>query len=98
MTVRRIYADQSLPDLSDDDEAAWRNWLKQHGIPDPNHMPLGIIECDDEHRQIHCEIYLRNEKGNAYRHRDGLALQEIVVQLEAPALPCPPGYLIEVLP
>jgi hypothetical protein len=106
MTTRTVFLDRGLPELSDELEQAWRRWMTQHGLPDPNEMPAGReLNCDDDARTVTFDQWRRNEAGKHYLepnpYRPGeqqMAYDTITLQLEAPALPLPDGYPVKIAP
>lgn len=72
-------------------QVAWRDWCRHHGI-DPNDVPASCwIERDEQRRRIVHEAYARNELGQRYPDETGQdAAREVrVVQLEAVPSPFP---------
>jgi hypothetical protein len=95
---RTVTLHLGLRDLSQDDRAAWQEWLHRHGVVDPNVIPLGSrLVVDDDARTVTFERFLVDHTGQlvTFPDEDGeptLATQKLTVQLEAPAAPIPNGY------
>lgn len=101
MTTRLVYIDRSLCDLAESDRLAWQQWLARMGV-DPMKVPLDVeLELDDTACTIAwsgCEVNPDTGYPRRSAIRDGLVmLTRYEVQLEAPALPVPPGFRVEVI-
>ena len=101
MTTRTVYPDKSFPQLGPELDLDWRIWLAQHGLPNPEDLPLrnNPIICDDTARTVTVERYVRTPKGHCQldpSRPNELLTEPVTVQLEAPALPIPNGYEVVV--
>jgi hypothetical protein len=64
-------------------------WARRHGIDPNDAVGTQIVEVDDDARQIHVEVYARDEEGQI-AIVGGEAITELrCIQLEAPALALP---------
>jgi hypothetical protein len=96
---RRAVIDECLCCLPDEQAEAWMIWLQRHQIDDWRWIVLDTeIVCDDTSRIITYEVFRRGQDGNVIIDPDDderCLTDRVVVQLEAPALPLPAGYLVE---
>lgn len=91
MSRRIVYLDRTLASLPLGIQQAWHEWLRRHGV-DAQRIPLDSdLELDDDARTItHAELITEGGRTlDPNRHR-----AIVVHQLEAPALPTPPGFLV----
>lgn len=80
--ITTVHLTRPITNLPTEEQDPWWTWCHRMGI-DPDKVLIHLIELDDQARTI------------GYTHHDGHDQHHWqLVQLEAPALTPPPGYLV----
>lgn len=98
--IRVIPIDKPLARLRPDHSAAWSEWLLRYQL-NACLIPLGTtIVIDDADRTIRTQYFATDEDGKVRWDRETkeAVMESVIRRLESPALPCPDGMNVMILP